>query len=342
MSTTGRPQLHIGDHGKDPDDEVAAVLTAALHEAGVLDHQGTTADVAMGSGCGSDKQPKPYELTASYMPAEQAIRATGSDLFCNLITRHAETGIDLVLMSGLTDAAALLRAHREAFRRNVNTVTLMSGVEARRNGQQRLVPDHTANNDFDYGSAKWLYEQMQQLRIPLTIVTRNAAKAAAFPASFYEDLADTGHPVGIRLATIQAQAIQSLWEQCHVARERPWGPANNPRTPQWFRNTFCNGGGQELTSDDSIWPAVTHLAQYDSLAVIASVPSLRDRFFQPTKIRERGTVHRIIGATAEDHGVRNAADLREFILIQIKTLLGQTAANAVGTAQTNRDRRSTP
>ena len=77
------------------------------------------------------------------------------------------------------------------------------------------------------------------------------------PRKFYDDLADTGHPVGIKLRDSQKGSIESLWKRANM----PAGHADRGTLParcdkEWFCNTFCKGQGKDRTGDDSIWDLI--------------------------------------------------------------------------------------
>lgn len=216
-------------------------------------------------------------------------------------------------MSGFTDAAEWLFHQPTLFKAKVGSVTLMGGVTA----GDHPSPDHTANNDFDFDAASWLYQALSIEQIPTIVLTRNAAYAAAVPRSFYDRLAETGHPAATRMATVQNRSMEQFWQQCnlpknHPDRTLPWGPPQNPRDADWFRRTFCGGDGEGLRADDPIWPHVKRFAQYDALTVIAAVPDLRRRFFEPAPIGSNGR-YQIIGVTAENHGVKDPEGIVEFL-----------------------------
>lgn len=325
--------LTVGDHGKDLDDETAALLLAELHRSGVIHVAGTVANldpaesrariakgtyntlgvsipVAVGTSCGwVDPGLNEYEFDVPYMADPSDVALPGLDLYRDVARSIGDGCLHLILMSGFTDALGMFEDDPALFVRKVGSVTLMSGVESV-DGQAFLVPDHTANNDFDYPSAVKLFRELQSHRVPMTIVTRDAAYAAKVPKTFYDDLAATGHPVGVRLKRAQQASIQALWVQAnlpegHPDRSLPWGPAGAPRDAGWFRAAFCDGRGDGLAGADEIWPHVVGFAQYDGLAVFAAVPELRDQLFAPRRVLVDGVEHLLIGA---GHGETNVRD----------------------------------
>lgn len=178
-----------------------------------------------------EADPDPYQFAADYLADVDSLHSGDAlSLFDAVASGAPDGSLHLVLMSGMTDAAELLASRRDDFTRIVASVTMMSGAEVRRG---HLIPTHTANNDFDFDAAAWLYAALQQARVPMTVLTRDAAYAAAMPRSFYDMLPD--HAVSGRLAAVQHRAMDQFWQQCnlpkdHPARTLPWGPEGNPRT----------------------------------------------------------------------------------------------------------------
>jgi hypothetical protein len=343
-------QLHVGDFGKDLDDEVAALVSASLVRDGLIDLRGVVANlhpapmrarlargtylalgldvpVAVGTPCDFAQTPDAYEFDAPYLASEDDVLPSGADLFADVAASAPPGGLSLVLMSGFTDAA-------EAFERDpllatkVERVTMMGGVLTRagvpdlRDGF--LVPDETSNNTFDRDAAARLWRLLQELEVPTTVLTRTAARAALLPASFYADLAATGHPVGIRLHAAARRsgrelAIQAALPQGDPRRTLPWGPPEDPRDHAWFVRTFC--GGRDFTGDR----AATSTLQYDSLALLASVPDLLERFFDPTPVEVNGTTHLVIGIPGGSSGVLDPAALAVHLRTRALTALTASA-----------------
>ena len=53
---------------------------------------------------------------------------------------------------------------------------------------------------------------------------------------------------------------------------------------EWFCNTFC--AGVKVTGS-ACWPYIRSFNMYDPLALIVTIPALRERFFEPKKFRVR-------------------------------------------------------
>jgi hypothetical protein len=80
-----------------------------------------------------------------------------------------------------------------------------------------LVPDDAANNAFDPQAARYVYRRLQELEVPTVVVSRAAAYACPVPRALYDDLASTGHAVGVRIRDAQREAIARLWRRAHAS-----------------------------------------------------------------------------------------------------------------------------
>jgi len=194
----------------------------------------------------------------------------------------------LLIDAGMADPAALLRKAPELAKKKVAKVVIMGGVEPRVDGQGFVVADERAyNNTTHQPSADFTYRRVQELGIPLVVVTKEAAYAAAAPRSFYDGMAATGHPIGVYLRDQQKQSLESLWEGIQKGHLPP------ALTSEWFFDTFTDvdidtpGGEAELeraerSSGDfeDIWDEVSKLNLYDPLALLAAVPGAGERFFR--------------------------------------------------------------
>merc|ERR1712032_599723 len=73
----------------------------------------------------------------------------------------------------------------------------------------------------------------------------------------------------------------------------------------WFKNTFCSGNPEVETrgANDPVWDLVKSFNMYDSMALIAAIPIIRDNIFSPVTHDYKGTHHYIIGASKTENGV---------------------------------------
>ena len=199
-----------------------------------------------------------------------------------------------------------------------------------------LAPDTAHNNTFDSQAACFFYRRCQELGVRLVIVSRHAAGACPVPRSMYDSIAQSRHIVALRLRAAQRFSIVALWKRACApegAKKRQNLPARCSR--QWFLDTFCKGRLlPEENADEEVWTVVATFNMYDTLALVASVAPLRDRYFdcqvitsyhhraecsaRNGKSGNRLILHRIIGATVEKNGIKARGHLKEFMVASFK------------------------
>lgn len=335
--------IDITDPGKDLDDEQKFVLLAALQRAGMVDVVAVVANleppllrarlakgtfralgyphipVGVGSDCFKGGQNLKHETDVPYLADTSAVAAYGGRLLVQKLREAADRSIILLLNSGLTDAATLVREEPKLVTQKLAGVTIMGGVQTLdamtpRRVDGLLVPDDAVNNALDAEASEFLYRRLQELGIPMTVIMRSACYAAQFPIRLYDEFAATGHPVGMGLQSRQQHSIQQLWQAALAPEGSPVrGKLPMGRNRAQFVTVFCGGRDPGIGADDAIWPFVDSYNQYDPMAVVAAIPELRDRFFECTEVEVRGTMHRMIGCTAEANGVKDKDALIAFM-----------------------------
>jgi len=340
----------ITDPGRDQDDEDALVLLNRYLRMSILDVLGVVANLApsnkraqlargtldqlglpeipvgIGTQCMQpDDDGLDYQFAVTYMASEDTVH-DGKTLLRRTLEGAMPGQIVLVLLSGLTDAYEILREEPALFASRIRRVVFMGGVAAKGDNVKidangRFHPDPTAQNvKFDTGSAEFLYKQLQLLGIPMTVLTRHAASVAKVPRSAYDEMAATGHPVGIRVRDAQKIAIEKLWHRANL-------PDNDPRrmdlpgrcNAAWFRGAFLGGNGTDRGLDDSIWDLVETFMLYDPLTLFAAIPTLREYFFEPEVVEVndangRPVEHLFIGVSAARHGVSHPEELSSYLM----------------------------
>lgn len=333
----------MNDFGRDSDSEIAAGIVAFLSRnshvdvlsvvaclypavrraqlaKGMFESFNLATPVTIGSDIrGEDRIVHDHEF-ANAPYASEHVNHHALRQFIHTARTCPDKQLDLVLSAGLTDFANVLLNDkgRSLVSKKVRHVTFMGGVEF--DGDRPLLRNDllvaersAANNDFDYPAAHYVYKTLQQLGISITIVSRFAAKAAPINRIVIDDMAATGHPVGLRIQHAARDAIQNLWQRVHlpatdVTRHLP------PRCdPDWFRNDFLGGDGTALGPDDDIWPYVQSLNEYDSCAFLASMEPWRERFMSPTQFVTNGTAHHIVGLSPQQNGIRDPEGLKQFL-----------------------------
>ncbi len=334
----------IMDPGRDQDDEdvlvginrfirleilkvlgVVANLAPALERArlakGTLTQLGqATIAVGKGSNCKqADDDGLEYQFNVGYLSDAGEIQ-DGKELILRTLKEAKPKGVVLLLISGMTDAATVLREHMHLFTSKVRRVVIMGGAICKDDlpvldDEGRFLPDMTAqNHSFDKESAEFLYRQLQDLSIPVTVLSRHAAIAGKVSRSIYDDMAATKHPVGVRLLAAQKLAIEELWARACMPGDSALRQGLPPRCDKaWFCNTFCGGKGIDREATASIWDIVETFNLYDPCTLIAAIPNLREYFFAPQVVEVHGIEHYIIGVSATQHNVRSPLELAAFL-----------------------------
>lgn len=278
--------------------------------------------VGIGTDCKNSPNGHDHEFAKVTYMADEGELEDGRELLVKTLKGAENNSLTLVLISGMTDIAVILREHADLVKAKVESIAIMGGVEIEKetskvklDAEGFMIPDSAANNKFDMEAAVYTYRRIQELGIPMVILTRAAAYACKVPRSFYDELADTGHPVGIKLRDSQQGSIESLWQRANL----PAGDAGRANLPDrcdkdWFCNTFCGGKGKDRSGSDSIWDLIQSFNLYDPMTLIAAVPELRAQFYDPTVVKVGDTEHLIIGVTDAIHGVKDAAALAEYML----------------------------
>ncbi|MBZ0187598.1 MAG: hypothetical protein K8F91_15225, partial [Candidatus Obscuribacterales bacterium] len=290
--------------------------------------------VGIGSSCGlaDDGHEAEFEGVA-YLAAPEDLHS-GPELIVASLAGACDKSVILLLISGLTDAADLLRNHSELVRQKVALVAIMGGVEQKDDqvvldNESYMIPDSAANNKFDMDAAVYVYRRFQELGVPLTILTREAAYAAPVRRDLYDRMAATGHPVGVKLRNSQQYAIQDLWIRANLTGDDPRRNKLPERCDKaWFVKTFCQGAkeGFERNGQDDIWDLIASFQLYDPMTLIAALDELAERYFEPVVVSVNGVEHKIIGLSKTVNGVKEPAALADFMTECFITSLTESTA----------------
>ena len=328
----------IGDFGKDLDDENALLYALGAHKAGelnlaavvanlspallrtriakgMLEYLGIDIPVGVGTSCNVVEDTQEYEGDIPYI-SKNADFKDGETLITNILETSQDDSVQLILNSGLTDAAELIKNSPLLCKNKLSRVAIMGGVvcednEIELNEKGHMIPDDAANNRFDPKSAEFVYEWLQTENIPTSILTRNAAYACKFDIGFYESLIQADGTIGKGIRDRQRPATEHLWR----AANAPTGSAVRGTLPdrctrEWFVNSYLNG--VDPGEVDAIWDPALKIGtfQYDPLNVASTV---HPELFSPTIMRVGETDHQVIGISPTNTGIRNPDMLRDNI-----------------------------
>jgi inosine-uridine nucleoside N-ribohydrolase len=265
-------------------------------------------------------------LEFSESPLGQPQGAVESDSLALLQTELArvpDRSAVLLVDAGMADLAALLRATPDLVRQKTARVVVMGGLDPGVDDRGFVGADERAyNNATDQPAADYVYRRIQELGIPLSVVTKEAAYAAAAPRGFYDRMAATGHPIGIYLQDQQEASLANLWAGIRGGHLPP------ALTPKWFFQTFTNldpespAGKAALARADSspqdfhaLWQQVSKLNLYDPLALLAATPGLGERLFRARTFPGAASEVRVV----DEAGVQNpdlARDLTARVAVE--------------------------
>jgi hypothetical protein len=360
--------ISITDVGKDPDDECTLSVLGNFTLQGLVHLLATVANLApskrraqltastmallgmngvpvgIGTSCGHKESEEidrdDYQWKVPYLSlVDSKDLKLGKDLLVKKLVVAKDNSITLLLISGMTDAAALFRNHRELFVEKIREVVIMGGIE-RKDGAvvfdtdgDMIAESRAANNAFDFPAASYLYKELQVMHVPMWVLCKEAAYAAPVSRAVYDELALTGHPVGIRLKEMQCASVSHLWKRVHMASDDPRReklPA--PCDAAWFLKTFCGGIDKGLTASDEIWPEVVSFNMYDPLTLLVALPKYRHIYFDPHMVSVRGVEHGIVGLSAQAHGIKYPKAVASFIhsqMVEALDIYSQAMALAI-------------
>jgi len=231
----------------------------------------------------------------------------------------------IVCLCSLSGFAQFIKAHGEAASRKIKHVALLSGVhefkaDALFRAVQRgdtdtsvcfLKPDqnHT-HNQADIPASEYVYLRLQQLGVPLIIVSRHAVYQAAVPSYFFDLLAETRRSVAIRVRDEAKRSMELLWFRVQQTEPELRGGLPPRCTEAWFAQTFCNG--MVPPAGYSPWDFVKKFSMYDSVTLISAIPELRSKLFatgQPYEYDCGTASHIVYGHTENAPGIAQSQAL---------------------------------
>ena len=233
------------------------------------------------------------------------------------LERMPEHSVVFLINAGMADAAAILRSAPELTQRKLAKVVVMGGVESQFDARGFVIADKRAyNNSTHQPSADDLYARVQELRVPLVVVSKEAAYSTAVPRSFFDSLAATQHPVGVYLKNQQKQSLHNLWNGICEGHLPP------ALTAEWFFQTFTDIDCESQTGKDaiaqarsnpkdfeSIWDHVIKFNLYDPLALLAATPGATDLLFESHVPEACRSDAKVIGQGC----IKNAALLQDLL-----------------------------
>ncbi|PVH68601.1 hypothetical protein DL98DRAFT_599384 [Cadophora sp. DSE1049] len=165
-----------------------------------------------------------HEFESSIMPDEKAFQPNKDNFFENgfelldLVFKRAiqeKRKVILVLLSPLTDIAEYTDTEDglKTFQKAVGRVYMQGGYSISAEGIPIPRDDAANNKHFDWPAAERFHPRLEN--IPSDVYTKVAAYATNIPASIFNDLGDTKHPIGEDLQNrYQRQGVQFYKTAC--------------------------------------------------------------------------------------------------------------------------------
>lgn len=346
IADRGYTIIFFGETGNDPDEEGSLALLAGLKKLSLVENVVVIANrlpalqraqvargtmdvlgvpetvVAIGEEYGKPQTNYDVQFGAPYMSNRKNFPGY-RDVFWNTILNAEDQSVIVVLASGMTDAAELLKPDVGLkdpkmsavdldllLQRKIINASIMGGLCTADEGDELPMVDGlglvtsswaATNNSHDWMSTFVTRYRLMDIGIPTVDIAKSTAYGAAIPRDAYDVFAETGHPVGVRLKTMQEALIQHLWYRANMDGDDPRREGLPPFLgAPWFNKVFCGNSPDvaNMNGNDRIWNSVLNFQLYDQLAVLAGIPELRSVHFTPTKYRAlNGAVVHSIGTT---------------------------------------------
>ncbi len=237
---------------------------------------------------------------------EAVVEMNGLVLLKNELKRVPDLTAVILLNSGMADFARLLHDDSELVKQKTSKVVVMGGVEPKLDHRGFVVADRRAYNNVTHQpSADFVYARLQELGIPVFVVTKEAAYHAAMRRSFYDGIAGTKHPIGVYLKEQQFLSLKHLWEGIQK------GHVNPQLTSEWFFNTFTDVdskspegkrmlGEATMNADDFplVWSRVSKFNLYDPIALLVATPGATELLFNASALADCRSNVQFIGQDA--------------------------------------------
>lgn len=289
---------------------------------------------------GSEKKDQQYQFT--HLPPNQPeIQEKGTDVLDRLLRDADDKSLTILGIAGLTDLATYLtnNENRDLFTRKVKKVVIMGGVGTKQNGELDvdeqtgyLKPDSSANYGYDSTAATDVFRVLQKSDIPMHLVSRHAAAATSLPKALFDQMEQTGNPIGAWIKDAEQKGLASLFLRCRLPiRDPRRGELPDRCDEAWFRSNFCSGNDTSKITipieegenyfnilDDAdfinnVWEKIGAIPPGDPLALIVCSPALVERFFTPTMYEVNGVRHMVYGVSKDQRGIKDAEGLKNFL-----------------------------
>jgi inosine-uridine nucleoside N-ribohydrolase len=323
----------------DLDDEIALIVASYLHKMGTIELLGVIANtnpaqdrahiarglldelgmyqvpVGVGSTVTPNPEPCPGLPLITYMSTDDERLIDGHELILDILGPAQSKEITLVVNSALTDLTII---PERLLINKVKKVVFMGGVSPQLSPEGYFLPGDAMNVLFDKDAAAYIYQLLQDLRIPVIITTRTATFAATLDHSIFDKMGKIGESFKSRIQ----QNTQNFWLSCCAPAGSPIrGMLGISRDRAWFVKIFCGGIDPNIPDDGDIIPFIkSHtLPVYDAINLIAAVETLMNRFMTPKVAEVNGVPFSIVGWSQEENGIKDSVRLVKYMNKILKT-----------------------
>jgi len=263
------------------------------------------------------------------------------------------SSLTLLILSNMTAAAAFIEQNEKIFQAKTANVCILGGVNDESLFDEEapyLLPDLKAtNHKADPAAAAFIFSRCQKLQVSMVVLSSSATDVVCVPSFFYDELAALGHPVAVHLRESLHSSISSLWEKaCMRLDERRdvtfelessfCVPADEQYDRNWFANTFLGGTAMvdSLETSGGIWQHVVSLPMARPLALLTAHHGALSHFFDVEAKLVSGVEHLVVGVgvggSEESSGVREAHQLRAFLMDAVRYSLLSSREQAVNSS----------
>jgi inosine-uridine nucleoside N-ribohydrolase len=257
-------------------------------------------------GAGDDAMEKMQQcdeprLIPYYTEDSDSTIFNGDELMKTTLELFPEKSLRVVANGPLADMENWLKRFTELFQKKVEMSVIMGGVESYLDSQGRIVPNATKddnapgamNNVFNRNAARYVYPALQDLGIPMKIVTRSAVFSVMQGKSICGEIPMIGESLMNRVI----ETTQRFWEDCCFLRITP------DRDRAWYVKYILQGNDPPIADGEPIEPfAGKSLPLYDMITVMVA-SDFGTEYLNPEIVTVNGVDHYIIGRSDANNGV---------------------------------------
>lgn len=223
---------------------------------------------------------------------------------------------EVFAIAGFDSLKTIIDDAPETFEKQCSHVYIMGGLLEKKTGHF-FQPDASNNYTFHWESSTYVLAWIQTHSVNMTCVSRHAVYQAQFDYSLWNQLPN--NLAAISLKDRQANIVRHFFNAaCLPANDVRRGSLPPDRDRKWFINTFC--GGVDLPDGEDIYTHSLTMGKFNLYDPITLVASIHPEWFEPvTEFSiNKNNVIQMIGQSAQQHGIRDANAIRDYITQLLK------------------------